>query len=121
MKILKTAYRRYVSPEVFESTIEFYEDLQELACERRLSFAHLGIEVAVVGAFIVLAGSDQALAPVRHVEAALIVDSLDAFASLLRRAGADVPEAFHCTPAGRNMTVRHTDGLVVEYFEALST
>jgi hypothetical protein len=65
----------------------------------------------------VLAGSDEALAPVRHVEATLAVDSLDEFASLLRGSGADVPDTFHCTPVGRNMTVRHADGLVVEYFE----
>ena len=53
----------------------------------------------------------------RHVEATLAVDSLDEFASLLRASGVDVPDAFHCTPVGRNMTVRHADGLVVEYFE----
>jgi hypothetical protein len=95
--------------------------LQELKCERRLSFAHLGIEIAVVGAFIILSGSDEALAPVRHVEAALIVDSLDACASRLRSLGVEVPDTFHCMSVGRNMAVRHADGLVVEYFEAAPT
>jgi hypothetical protein len=121
MKILKTAYRRYVSPESYQSTIRFYEALQAIKCERRLSFADLGIDVAVVGSFIILSGDNEALAPVRHVEAALIVDSLEGFASLLRESGIDVPDEFHCTPAGKNFTVRHADGLVVEYFEPRPT
>ncbi|SMG23044.1 glyoxalase [Paraburkholderia susongensis] len=118
MKILRTLYRRYVAPAQLDSTIAFYEALQRLRCERRLSFPEMGIEVAVIGAFIVLAGTDEALAPVRHIEAALIVDSLDDFAGPLRSLGASVPSEFHQTPVGRNMTVQHPDGFVAEYFEA---
>ncbi|TKC86350.1 VOC family protein [Trinickia terrae] len=117
MRILKTLYRRHVDGVQFESTIAFYESLQGMRCERRLGFPEMGIEAAVIGAFIVLAGTDEALAPVRHVEAALIVDALDDFVEPLRALGASVPEDFHRTPVGRNMIVRHPDGFAVEYFE----
>jgi hypothetical protein len=117
MRIVKTLYRRYVGSAQFESTIAFYENLQTMKTERRLSFPERGIEVAVIGAFIVLAGTDDALAPVRHVDATLIVDSLDEFARQLHSLGAHVPTEFHTTQTGRNMTVSHPDGFVVEYFE----
>jgi hypothetical protein len=121
MKILKTTYRRYVAPTAFDATIRFYEVLQQSKCEQRLSFPQMGIEVAVVGAFIVLSGSDDALSPVRHVEAALIVDSLDEFVAELRSLGVSVPSEYHSSSVGRNMTVTHPDGLVVEYFEPATT
>ncbi|VBB16683.1 glyoxalase [Burkholderia stabilis] len=117
MQILKTLYRRHVAADQLDATVGCYEVLQRMQCERRLSFPERGIEVAVIGAFIVLAGSDDALASVRHVEAALIVDALDDFVEPLRVLGASVPDECHRTPAGRNMIVRHPDGFVAEYFE----
>jgi hypothetical protein len=117
MKILKTAYRRYVAPAAFDATVRFYETLQQTSCERRLSFPEMGVEVAVIGAFILLSGSDEALSSVRHVEAALIVDSLDEFVAELRALGVSVPSEYHVSSAGRNVTVTHPDGLIVEYFE----
>jgi hypothetical protein len=118
MKILKTMFRHYVSSEQLDAAVAFYEQLQRQECERRLSFAEVGIEVAVVGSFILLAGSDSALAPVRHIQAAFVVDSVDAFSEWLRTQGADVPTGVHESAVGRNITVRHADGFIAEYFEA---
>ncbi len=117
VQILKSMFRHYVSPEQFDSAIAFYEQLQLQNCERRLSFPDVGVEVAVVGSFILLAGNEAALTPVRHVRAAFVVDSVDAFSVWLKTHGADVPTQVHETPVGRNLTVRHADGFVAEYFE----
>ncbi|MFL9934883.1 hypothetical protein P0D88_38425, partial [Paraburkholderia sp. RL18-103-BIB-C] len=38
-------------------------------CDKRILFREAGVEVAVVGGFILLAGGDKALDPVRHVQA----------------------------------------------------
>jgi hypothetical protein len=120
--ILKTSFRLYVSEDAFDATVEFYEALLTISCERRLSFPEIKIEVAVIGAFIVVSGSEEALRPFRHVQAALIVDSLDACAEKLRKLGATSDGVIHENAAGRNMTFRHPDGLFAEYFEpAIST
>lgn len=117
MQILKHAFRQYVTPDSLDSTIDFYSRLQGVPCERRLSFAKTGIEVAVVGAFILLAGAEEALAAVRHVQATFIVDSLDEFASWLAKNGAQVLTQLHRSPVGFNVTVRHADGFIAEYFQ----
>lgn len=117
MQILKSMFRHYVTLAQLDASIEFYEGLQKVECERRLSFPEVAIEVAVVGAFVLLAGDDAALAPIRHIQAAFVVDSVDAFREWLKTQGADVPDEVHDSPVGRNITVRHTDGFVAEYFE----
>ncbi|WP_233800914.1 glyoxalase [Paraburkholderia sp. HP33-1] len=117
-RILKSMYRCYVETAQLEPTIAFYEMLQQMQCERRLAFPETGIDVAVIAAFIVPAGTQDALAPVRHIESALIVDTLDDFVGPLCALGAGVPDEFHRTPMGRNMAVLHPDGFVAEYFES---
>ena len=63
----------------------------------------------------------EALAPVRHIQAALVVDALDAYAQRLRELGATFLSETHENAVGRNMTVRHPDELVVEYFEPVKS
>ncbi|MDR7009305.1 VOC family protein [Paraburkholderia strydomiana] len=116
MQILKSMLRHYVAPEQLDTAVAFYEELQQMKCERRLSFPEAGINVAVVGSFILVAGDDSALAPVRHIQAAFVVDSLDAFSAWLRTQGADVSAA-HESHVGRNVMVRHQDGFCAEYFQ----
>jgi hypothetical protein len=88
MRIVNQAFRLYVEPGQLESTIAFYESIQGKPCERRIVIAEAGIEVAVVGGFILLAGNAQALTPVRDAQAVLMVDSLDEFAPWLQANGA---------------------------------
>ncbi|MGT2477102.1 VOC family protein [Paraburkholderia terrae] len=63
----------------------------------------------------------EALALVRHIQAALVVDALDAYAQRLRELGATFVGEAHENAVGRNMTVRHSDELVVEYFEPVKS
>jgi predicted enzyme related to lactoylglutathione lyase len=117
MRVLHTAFRLYVTPEALERTVAFYESFLGQPCEQRIRLDSIGIEVAVIGAVIALAGSAEALAAVRDVQAVFIVDSLDEF---LRRLRADDAEILHeprAAAGGRNFTVRHPDGLVVEYYQ----
>jgi len=117
MKTLKHSFRLYVLPNELDNTVRFYEELQQSKCERRLSFPDTGIEVAVVGNFIILAGTTDVLAPHKHVLATLAVDSLDEAYSWLKKNGATMLSEPHNTPVGKNLFVRNPDGLVVEYFE----
>ncbi|MGQ7932538.1 glyoxalase [Paraburkholderia sediminicola] len=118
MRILNQAFRLYVEPDRLESTIAFYEAIQGKTCERRISIAETGIEVAVIGGFILLAGSEQALKPIRDAQAVLMVDSLDGLVPWLQVKGATILHEPREAIGGRNLLVRHPDGLVAEYYEA---
>jgi predicted enzyme related to lactoylglutathione lyase len=118
MQLISQSFRLYVAPDQLSGTIAFYEELQQIKCEKRISFPQAGVEVAVIGGFILLAGGDKALDPVRHVQATLTVDSLEAANAWLERHGAAILGAPRDTPAGRNLIARNPDGLIVEYFEA---
>jgi hypothetical protein len=45
------------------------------------------------------------------------IDSLDEFSTWLSANGAETIHPPRTVTAGRNLTARHPDGLVVEYFE----
>jgi len=117
MRLLHNAFRLYIDPSQLEKTIAFYEELQDKPCERRISFADRGIKVAVVGAFILLAGSEEVLAPLRETRALIVVDSLDETIAWLKKKDAVLLHEPHDAAGGRNVTARNPDGLVAEYFE----
>lgn len=117
MKLLHHAFRLYVEPDSLEASVAFYEQLQGLPCERRIPFPALGIDVAVCGAFIVLAGTCEALQPFRSAGALLVVDDLDATIAWARDRGAEVLHGPQDASGGRNATVRNPDGLVAEYYQ----
>ena len=119
MRILQQCVRVYTDPERFEATVRFYEGLQGVDCERRVRVSETGVDVAKVGGFLVIAGDDARLEPVRHVDAIFYLDSLDEFRSWLEANGADILHGPRDIAAGRNLTARHPDGFVVEYFQAV--
>lgn len=117
MKFVHHAFRLYVDRARLDATVDFYEQLQGITCERRIPFADLGIEVAVVGAFVVLGGSDEALEPFRSATALLVVDDLDETLGWALARGAELLHGPQDAPGGRNATVRNPDGLVAEYYQ----
>jgi predicted enzyme related to lactoylglutathione lyase len=121
MRIQQQAFRVYADPEHFEATIRFYEGLQGIACERRVRIAENGVEVAKIGGFLLLSGTKAQLDPVRQVGAIFYLDSLDDFSVWLERVGAEIFHKPQTVTGGRNLTARHPDGLIAEYFEAASS
>lgn len=120
MKLIHHAFRLYVDSTRLDATVAFYEQLQETTCERRIPFPDLGIEVAVVGAFIVLGGTSAALEPFRAATALLVVDDLDATLEWAFELGAELLHGPQDAPGGRNATVRNPDGLVAEYYQPIA-
>jgi alcohol dehydrogenase len=118
MHIWQRSFRVYTKPENFEEVIQFYEELQGVVCERRVRISETGVEAAKVGGFLVLSGNSEQLDAVRNVQGILYLDSLDDFSGWLGRNGAEIIHAPRTVTGGRNLTARHRDGLVVEYFEA---
>lgn len=115
MKVKKVLTRIYVND--MERPLAFYEELFGITCERRFKFIEVGLELAQVGDVLLLAGSDESLQPFRDTKMTLLVDSLDDFLVHLMKSGCEMVSEPRNVPTGRNMTVRHPDGTVVEYVE----
>ena len=118
MRILQKCFRVYAEADGLEASIKFYEGLQGVSCERRISIAETGIEAAKVGGFLILAGDKEKLKAVSNVDGVFYLDSLDAFYAWLEAQGAEILHGPIDVTAGRNLTARHPDGLVIEYFQA---
>jgi hypothetical protein len=118
MRIQEKAFRVYTDNEHFKEVIRFYEGLQNVACERRVRIPETGVEAAKVGEFLLLAGDRKQLDAVRQVGAIFYLDSLDDFSSWLEQQGVEIIHRARTVTGGRNLTARHPDGLIVEYFEA---
>jgi alcohol dehydrogenase len=118
MRIQEQAFRVYTDNEHFEEAIRFYEGLQDVACERRVRIPETGVEAAKIGGFLLLAGDAKQLDAVRQVGAVFYLDSLDEFSAWLEQHGGEIIHKPRSVTGGRNLTARHPDGLVVEYFEA---
>ena len=118
MHILQQCFRVHVESDKLESTIRFYEGLQGSVCERRVNIPETHIQAAKVGGFLILAGDKAHLEAVSYVDAVFYLDALDDFHPWLVAQSAELLHGPRGVTGGRNMTVRHPDGLVVEYFQA---
>ncbi|OLZ73357.1 hypothetical protein AV521_04505 [Streptomyces sp. IMTB 2501] len=113
MKALATLARLYV-----DDLDEALPALRELTGQDvRTRFSHDGVEVASIGGFLLVAGSEQALAPFRAVQSTVLVDDLDGLGALLTAHGGELLDGPNEVPTGRNATVRHAGGAVIEYVE----
>lgn len=115
MKVLQTLSRLYI-PDL-NSALEFYEELLSTPATMRFEIPQIGLELAQIGDILLIAGSDEALKPFRSTQATFLVDSLEEFRAYLEEKGAEIIRGPDKVPTGRNMTVRHPDGSVIEYVE----
>jgi predicted enzyme related to lactoylglutathione lyase len=113
MKALATFARLYV-----DDLDEALPALRELTGQDvRTRFSYGEVEVASIGGFLLVAGSENALAPFRAVQSTVVVDDLDGLHALVSAHGGRLVDGPNEVPTGRNATVRHAGGFVVEYVE----
>lgn len=117
MKIQKVLSRVYVGLAQLDETVAFYEQLFGEKSRRRFTYHRVGLELTMVGAVLILAGPEPALARFKETGATFLVDDLDEFAITLPKMGGTILEAPKEVPTGRNMRVRHLDGTIVEYVQ----
>ncbi len=115
MKILKTLSRLYVTD--LPTALEFYEELLGTSAAMSFQIPQIGLELAQIGDILLIGGSEEALKPFRSTQATFLVDSLDEFRAFLEEKGAEIIRGPAKVPTGRNMTVKHPDGSVIEYVE----
>lgn len=124
MKILGVLTRIYLSLSELDNTISFYEVLFGEECRMRFKHHEVGLELAWVGSVLLIAGSQDKLKPFKSTSATFLVDSIDNYMGILLEQGAIIleeprsaPIRLNDTRSGRNMRVRHPDGMVIEYVE----
>jgi hypothetical protein len=111
-KIMTRVYVNEIDP-----AIDFYERLLNVKCGLRFVFQQTNLELAGVGNILIIAGTDEALAPFKSTNATFIVDSVAEFKDFLLENGGVIIHDIRQVPTGFNMTVKHNDGCVVEYVE----
>ncbi|MGN9844328.1 VOC family protein [Nonomuraea sp. H19] len=109
-----TAYAR-VYVDDLDTALPTFEALT--AARPGLRFAYRDLELASIGNYLLVAGTPQALAPYRDVQATTIVDSLDEVFAIVEREGGETLDGPNEVPTGRNLTIRHPGGAVIEYVE----
>jgi hypothetical protein len=113
VKALRTFARLYV-----DDVDRALPVLRELTGEEAgLRFPYAGVEVAAIGGFLLVGGSEEALAPFRNVQTTVIVDDLGGLDALVAERGGEVLSGPNDVPTGRNATVAHPGGVVIEYVE----
>lgn len=83
----------------------------------RLRFTYRGLDLASVGGYLLLAGSEEALAPYRGTHATAIVESIDRILSITEQHGGEILDGPNEVPTGRNLTVQHPGGATIEYVQ----
>lgn len=74
-------------------------------------------EIVAIGDILLIGGTDEALAPIRHSYGPLVVDDLEATQQQLVQAGAVITQAISPTPTGTMLYARHPGGIVMEYVQ----
>ena len=111
--ILKTYTRIFTNDA--EKTLRVLQKLH--AGEPHLRFRFDPWDLIGIGDVLVVAGSDEALAPIRGSFGPWIVTDLDETRQLLVEAGAEITREITSVPTGRMMYAHHPDGSIVEYVE----
>ncbi|MGV9269063.1 VOC family protein [Kitasatospora sp. NPDC003701] len=105
--------RVFLEPDGLDAAVAFYERLQSVTADARFTFGSLGL--ATVGAFLLIAGDEEELAPFRSTTGTLLVDDVRPYYERLLAEGAEIVFPLQEVPTGAGFNVRHPDGTVVEY------
>ncbi|MEU2715622.1 hypothetical protein [Streptomyces sp. NPDC007205] len=87
----------------------------------QMRFTYRDLELASIGGYLLLAGSEEALAPYRGTHATTIVESIDRVLRMTEQHGGDILDGPNEVPTGRNLTVQHPGGATIEYVQFHAT
>lgn len=119
--ILELQTRVFVAPEQFRPTVAYYKAITGGRCSLHFPFPERGLELASVsspiGSFLIIAGSEAALAPFKGTALTALVADIEAVARRILPLGATMLQPVTPVPTGYQTRYRHPDGLVVEYVQ----
>jgi hypothetical protein len=111
--ILKTYAR--VFTEDMDLSLALLQKLVGRDPDYRFKMPDLGLEIAGLDNFCVVAGPKEKIDPIRLSQGPLIVDDLEATQSLLIAAGAIITKPIAQAETGQYFYARHPDGSEIEY------
>ncbi len=111
--ILKT-YTRIFSTDC-DATLAMLERLHERQPHLRFRFGDW--ELAGIGDMLVVAGTEETLAPIRDTFGPVIVRDLETVQEELLAGGATITQPLVDVPTGKMLYARHPDGLHIEYVQ----
>ena len=115
MKVKQILNRFYVHE--MDKAVKFYENLLNEKCKLRIPYPQANLELAQVGSILLICGSNEALQPFKDTKATFLVDSVTEYREFLLNNGATIIRDLKEVPTGINMTVKHSDGSIIEYVE----
>jgi hypothetical protein len=107
--------RIYTPPGTLEKTIRYYERLQDTEADAFFPFPAAHLYLAMVGAFLILEGSDEDLRPFRETTGTMLVADVQPYYDRFVGENAEIIWPIQDVPTGRAFNVRHVDGTVIEY------
>ncbi|WP_375419263.1 VOC family protein [uncultured Hymenobacter sp.] len=111
--ILKTYARVFTND--LAASLPLFQQL--IGREPDVRFTYGEWEIVGIGDILLVAGTDEALAPIRGSYGPLIVDDLAATQLQLEQAGAVIVQPAAVGPTGTLLYARHPDGSTVEYLQ----
>jgi uncharacterized glyoxalase superfamily protein PhnB len=114
-KAPRVMIRVFVPPGELEDAVTFYEQLQEVDADGGFPFPEAGLRLAMVGAFLLIEGSEAVLEPFKSTTGTLLVDDVQPYYDKLVAAGAEIIFPLQKVPTGAGFNAVHPDGTVVEY------
>jgi len=121
MDIREVQTRVFVAPEQFRATIAYYKALTGGRCSLHFPFPERGLELASVSSaaasFLIIAGTEAALAPFRSTALTVLVAELKSVAAVLVVLGATILQDVTAVPTGYQLRLKHPDGMIVEYVQ----
>jgi hypothetical protein len=119
--IVEILVRRDMPLDELEGCLQCYCELLQCGPSLDLRLAEGALRIVQVGQML-LVGASPALAPaVVRADAVYLVQDIESFIPRLSRQGAEWLQPLAPIVTGKNMVVRHPDGLVVEYVEHLES
>ncbi|MGA2549494.1 MAG: hypothetical protein ABSF50_05040 [Burkholderiaceae bacterium] len=109
--ILKT-YARILTTDA-DRSVEVFQRLHGGNPHLRIKFREW--EIVAIGDVYLVAGTEEALRPIRNVLGPLVVDNLEQTQAALVQSGARIVLPIDEGPTGPFLHARHPDGSIVEY------
>lgn len=119
MQVLETLVRRDLPLDALPDALNFYGSLLGAEPTLDLHLADGDLRIVQLGAMLLVAASPALAAQVVRADAVYVVRDIDAFVRQLDQQGVDWLQPLADIVTGKNLIVRHPDGLVVEYVEHL--
>ena len=113
--ILKTYARIFTTD--MDKSLEFLQALVGVVPDYRFTMKEIGLEIAGIADFCVVAGHPEKLLAVRASQGPLIVDDLNQTKALLMAHGATIAKPDAESETGRYFYAVHPDGSEIEYVE----